>query len=1097
MFRFPGRSLAWLSLMVAVAGSITTCGGSKGFDAVQNIEIVANPSEVRFTGVVQGDQESRDVEIRHAGDEGTLQLERLEIIQPKSEFFVTDPEKTLLEPGESVTVTITYIPEDNVPDVGTLRIHCNAVNALGGVFDVALTPVVSGDLIRLFPSVVSFGEVPGGTYEDILVRAENEGAQTMQVNAVRMKGGSSPDFTVIGAPEPLPNLGPGEKFEFSVRYTPLDGNADAGTVVVDYTKSGVETLAEALCDGQEISPNLLLVPGKIDFNKDNLQNDVNIELDSEYTRDVILKNGGGYEARIQDISFVQGPDIAFDLDQFTLEGWQAADGDEGVALAPGAKIPLTVHFHPTNAWAASFFPVARLVVSSDDPNAPETGIDIFARLTTPDIEVAPPTVDFNFVAQEFTANREVTIFNRGQADLIIEEISFPDNPTGEFGFEIDEDFGPIATVPSAHAIPPDETVTFKVTFTNEGGVSGTQFGKMKILSNDPVDPEIEVSLQAQRTKNPECKISLVPPKVNYGVVPHGTSKEMSLALKNIGSGNCTFQLAKITDCGGFAGLFTNCDAGATILSSHYKMTQMPPPVIDGMAPGDMVMLKVKFTPPATASIFDFENYPALLSIQYREPYSSGDGSYTTHTYPENCISSDPLGGNNCQPNIEGKSGTSRISVLPDHLDFGVVTVGCYSQTMKVSLYNTGNAPLEIKNAYIDPGCPSLTEFKIKELPPLPQNVDPQNPLVIKVVYHPQNLGDDQCTLIIESTDQDEPQFTVPLEGAGTFETENTDEFVQITGQNVDVLFSIDSSGSMSEEVSNVADNVGDFAAGAATWQNDFQLGLIGVCIDTRPECWNTGNVQGPGVLHNDATSFKQVVKDLDKKANNPIGNDGGCSPDQEAALESAHLALTLPRIFKDDLPCTSDSECQEPYKCRTMTDGTKACAGWNGGFMRDDAALEIILISDEEDQSPATPAFYIDFFNSIKGFANQNLMHVHAIVGDKGSGCTSNNGDADAGNRYIEVQEATGGVFASICDSDFSDALTDIGNVAFGLKKQFFLTRTADPSTVKLWVNDVECTGGWVYDQPSNSIIFDEFGSCMPNAGDEITVWYKTVCYNS
>ena len=157
------------------------------------------------------------------------------------------------------------------------------------------------------------------------------------------------------------------------------------------------------------------------------------------------------------------------------------------------------------------------------------------------------------------------------------------------------------------------------------------------------------------------------------------------------------------------------------------------------------------------------------------------------------------------------------------------------------------------------------------------------------------------------------------------------------------------------------------------------------------------------------------------------------------------------------------------------------------------------MISDEQDQSPATPAFYIDWFNSIKGFANQNLMHVHAIVGNPNGGCggSSSDGGADSGSRYTEIQEATGGIFNSICDTDFADALEDIGNIAFGLKKQFFLTRQADPATVKVWVNDVECIGGWVYDQPSNSVIFDEFGTCMPEAGDLIRIWYKTVCYNS
>jgi len=65
---------------------------------------------------------------------------------------------------------------------------------------------------------------------------------------------------------------------------------------------------------------------------------------------------------------------------------------------------------------------------------------------------------------------------------------------------------------------------------------------------------------------------------------------------------------------------------------------------------------------------------------------------------------------------------------------------------------------------------------------------------------------------------------------------------------------------------------------------------------------------------------------------------------------------------------------------------------------------------------------------------NDELFHAHAIVGDWNKGCEiSSNDGADAGNRYIEVQKATGGVFGSICDDSFSNVLKDIGSKAYGV----------------------------------------------------------------
>jgi hypothetical protein len=87
--------------------------------------------------------------------------------------------------------------------------------------------------------------------------------------------------------------------------------------------------------------------------------------------------------------------------------------------------------------------------------------------------------------------------------------------------------------------------------------------------------------------------------------------------------------------------------------------------------------------------------------------------------------------------------------------------------------------------------------------------------------------------------------------------------------------------------------------------------------------------------------------------------------------------------------------------------------------------------------------------------------------------------------------------------------------VAFGLKVQFFLSANAEPSTVAVSINgqpcgtcddgtsctvgDVcmngqPCESGWEFDDASNSVIFDSEGACMPDEGDEISIYYKMLC---
>jgi hypothetical protein len=155
------------------------------------------------------------------------------------------------------------------------------------------------------------------------------------------------------------------------------------------------------------------------------------------------------------------------------------------------------------------------------------------------------------------------------------------------------------------------------------------------------------------------------------------------------------------------------------------------------------------------------------------------------------------------------------------------------------------------------------------------------------------------------------------------------------------------------------------------------------------------------------------------------------------------------------------------------------------------------MLSDEEDQSSATPEFYTDFFRSIKGFRNDSLLNISVIVGADSAGnpgtCSSSDGDAEGGRRYAAVSDATGGTVGSICANDFGPYLQNIGNRAFGLRVEFFLSRAAEPATVQVRVNDQPRNTGWTYDPNTNSVVFDR--ASVPQPGDEIEVEYEARCF--
>jgi len=140
---------------------------------------------------------------------------------------------------------------------------------------------------------------------------------------------------------------------------------------------------------------------------------------------------------------------------------------------------------------------------------------------------------------------------------------------------------------------------------------------------------------------------------------------------------------------------------------------------------------------------------------------------------------------------------------------------------------------------------------------------------------------------------------------------------------------------------------------------------------------------------------------------------------------------------------------------RALTMPTDKIREHNKGFYRDDAALHIIVISDEDDQS-APDVRRNEFVTYLQGLkADADIpVSLSAIVGPMPSGCHAATGDAVPGSIYIGVAHATGGLTDSICDQDWVPLLQDLGLHAAGLRREYFLSEVPVPLTVEVWVQD-------------------------------------------
>jgi hypothetical protein len=187
--------------------------------------------------------------------------------------------------------------------------------------------------------------------------------------------------------------------------------------------------------------------------------------------------------------------------------------------------------------------------------------------------------------------------------------------------------------------------------------------------------------------------------------------------------------------------------------------------------------------------------------------------------------------------------------------------------------------------------------------------------------------------------------------------------------------------------------------------------------------------------------------------------------------------------------------------------------GSNAGFLRDEALLLLVFVSDENDcsdegalaEKPASACYderdllvptenYVATFQALKD--DPGMVRVGAIVGPKASegGCE----DASPGLRYMEVANRMTGLVGDICEAEYDEILYNLGLYAVGIVTEFHLSAPAQPDSIHAYVADSDGTEwevnagelyGWTYDRNGSTVTFH--GEAIPPRGSMLTVEYQ------
>lgn len=259
--------------------------------------------------------------------------------------------------------------------------------------------------------------------------------------------------------------------------------------------------------------------------------------------------------------------------------------------------------------------------------------------------------------------------------------------------------------------------------------------------------------------------------------------------------------------------------------------------------------------------------------------------------------------------------------------------------------------------------------------------------------------------------------------------EETDTFSQAPSNEVDILWVVDNSHSMSEEQASVSAGAGEFVGNLEATGMDFHLGVVTTDVDASNV--DAGALLGnPPVLDSSLGNYEALFK------SRVLVSTGGS--DQEKGLQAAITALTPP-----------------------LTNSR------NVGFLRPDAMLSIVILSDENDCSDdfalgsaatgedcytrseeLTPV--TDLAARIRDIKDDpSLIKISGIIGPEVlEGCEN----TVFGKRYSIAITAFAGVSADICEADYSKIMDRLGLIATGMLDTFNLSHIPDAETIEVWV---------------------------------------------
>ncbi len=690
-----------------------------------------------------------------------------------TEFSLTaDPSGTVLAPGDSTSLEVTYTPDNQGMATGVVDIPSDDPDE--PVVHVLLSgselPIPDIDVM---PLQVDFGQVDLGQTGTHSVQVSNLGGADLDVTGVTLVGSAEFSISAIALPGILT---PGAQEVVYVSYTPVDEVPDTGTLTFESDDPDEPSVEVELLGEVTPQPDIDVDPWTVDLG------DVTLGLTASGSADVL--NVGDADLTVYGCAYTGDP-------QFSLVGCPT-----GAVIAAGGADLLELQFTPTSPQSAS----GVVSIASSDPDEPVVDVHVVAQGVAPDIDLDPTQLDFGSVDLGSTLSLDAEIWNLGDGDLYLGSLSlFGSN---DFAIEVD---------PSGLLLTPGDVTTVTVRYgpTDLGGDTG----QVQIPSNDPDEPVVTLDLVGEEA--PEPDIDVDPLLVDFGQVDVGQTSSQTVSVSNVGT--AVLDVSGISLAGPAEFSWSSANLPGTILPGQTRTIYVTYTPVDDLADsGTLTVASDDPDEPAVdVSLFGSPSPEPDIDV---DPWTLDFGDVVVDTVASeiltitnvgdadlelfNCsfggapvfwITSNPAGtvlgpGDSAelelsfqpldavgytglvqidsndpdepqvQVDVTGNGIAPDIDLQPSSLNFGQVGIGT-TVVMDAEIWNVGAADLTLGTLALS----ASAEF-VLSIDPSGEIVLPGDFTVVEVSYTPVDVLPDTGEVEIPSDDPDEPFVYLQLGG---------------------------------------------------------------------------------------------------------------------------------------------------------------------------------------------------------------------------------------------------------------------------------------------------------------------------------------------